>query len=110
MASKVTTQTVVLAAQIAGVPVNINNTTNGHGSQLADSSKRISTAVTKNEELKVALNNQQLALINLAQSILAEQNNIADTTKRQDALNAILAAYDSHKVNMTVSMQAKGDK
>lgn len=110
MASKVTTQTVVLAAQIAGVPVNINGTPSGNGVELANASKRISTAVSSSEQLKVSLNNQKLALINLAQAILAEQDNIANNDKREEALKAIKAVYESHKDNMSIPAQVAGGK
>lgn len=110
MASKVTTQSVVLAAQIAGVPVNISGTPSGDGAQLANVSTRISAAVASSEELKVSLNNQQLALISLAQAILAEQNNITNINKQEEALNAIKASYESHKVNMSIPTKATGDE
>lgn len=101
-AAKVTTQTVVLAAQIAGVPVNLSGTPTGNGAALAAASGPISAAIDSSEQIKISVNNQREALILLAQAILAEQENITDDDQREAALKAILAVYESQKSRMTL--------
>lgn len=111
MASKVTTQTVLLASQIAGVPVAVTGTPTGNGAALAQSSDRLSEVLSSNAQTRVQLNAQQDALISIAFAILRERSSIEsdDANQRREALDAILAVYDSHAARLTIPPQAAGD-
>jgi hypothetical protein len=111
MASKVTTQTVLLASQIAGVPVAVTGTPTGNGAALAQSSDRLSDVLSSNAQTRVQLNAQQDALISIAFAILRERSSIEsdDSNQRREALDAILAVYDSHAARLTIPSQAAGD-
>ena len=98
MASKVTTQAMLVAAQMAGVPVKSITTppTNTPGAALAASSSALADAqaslVTRQAKVKA----RQQALQEIAQAILSEEADLksTDATTRQAAVAAIRSALD----------------
>lgn len=103
VASKVVSQGVVIAAQIAGVPVNIGSTANGNGAALADASKAVNTHQSAIASQNAAVQNQRAALLKLAQVILDEKDKIkGSVSEKQSAVAAIKAVYQSQKFRIDV--------
>jgi len=105
MAAKITTQSVILAAQIAGVPVNIQGTPQGSGASLAASSSRIKTAKTNQSQLTLQFESQRDALLKIAQSILDEEDAISEGTheQRKKSIDTISAIYNAQAGRLSVS-------
>ncbi len=103
-ASKVTTQAVLLAAQISGVPVNISGTPSGDGAELAKSSARIAHTVESQNSAAIELRSQKAALLRIAQSILSEKEVIQTGTpqERAESIAAIKAIFDSQLSRLTI--------
>jgi hypothetical protein len=103
-ASKVTTQAVLLAAQIAGVPVNIAGTPSGDGAALAKSSTRLSEAISELNEEKADMMGFKDALLIIAQTIVDEKDRLANNSGeiRKEAIDAIKAVYQSQKTRLSL--------
>ena len=104
VASKVATQSLLLAAQIAGVPVNTSGTTpSGPGKALAESSNRLRQLQDANLKRAAARQDYERALLLLADVVLGEANNWRDTGKRAAAVKAISDTYTAHKPRLNLS-------
>jgi hypothetical protein len=111
MAAKVTTQTVLLASQIAGVPVTTQGAPTGNGAALAQSSNQLRALLSSNFQARTHLNAQQDAMTSVAFSILRERDSIEsdNADERREALDAILAVYESHAARLTVQTSSAGE-
>jgi len=105
-AAKVTSQTVLLAAQIAGVPVKISGAppTGQPGAALAQSSGALNDAIARNERVDQRLIAHRDALRRIAAAIVGERKAIMNGTaaERQAAIAAIKAVYESHAPRLRV--------
>lgn len=112
-ASRVTTQTVVLAAQIAGVPVKLSGapTDGQQGGALAKSSTGLSSLLEANTQTSQAVRAQRESLLRIAAAILREKESIVgpDADRRREALDAIVAVYESHASRLRVTPASNGD-
>ena len=97
-ASKVTTQAVLLAAQIAGVPVNIVGAPDTPGAGLSASSQRLATAQADLGVVKARMMGFEEALMVVAKAIVDEETGILGTSvEREEAIKAIRAVYEAQK-------------
>lgn len=103
-ASKVTTQAVLLAAQIAGVPVNLDGSSPSEsGAALSMSSKRLTEIRKKLASQKAMLNGYHDALNTIANAILREKQYLSeDDTKRAEAIEAIQRVYEAQKSRIEI--------
>lgn len=97
-AAKVTTQSVLLAAQIAGVPVRFKGTPTGSGAALAKSSQRLADANVEAAMTRARMDGFRDALNTVARRIVEQAENLnKDDASRAEAVKAIKAAYDANK-------------
>ena len=100
VASKVTTQSLLLAAQIAGVPVSSVNfqDTESKPLGLAGTSDKITTIDQKLADREAKINAWKAAIRDISQSILSEEDSIVNGTveDRNASGNAIKAIYDAY--------------
>ena len=110
MAAKITTQSVILAAQIAGVPVNIKGTPQGSGAALAASSARIHAASANQAKLATQFESQRDALLKIAQAILDEADMISNGSdeQRKTSIETINAIYSAQAGRLSVSVPSEG--
>jgi len=109
-ASKVTTQTVLLAAQIAGVPVKVSgapsapNTTSA-GAALASSSTTFANTLAASATVDEKVRAHRDALLRIAAVILQERSTIVNGTdaERKASLDAIRAIYASHAGRLPIT-------
>ena len=103
-ASKVTTQAVLLAAQIAGVPVNLDGSSPSEsGAALSMSSKRLTEIRKKLASQKAMLKGYHDALNTIANAILREKKYLSeDDTKRAEAIEAIQRVYEAQKSRIEI--------
>lgn len=99
MAAKATTQAVLLSAQIAGVPVNLDGTPTGDGAALAISSGRLAEAERQVSQTRAKLQGHQDALSALGRTIVENESQLADADPnvRASAIEAVLATYEAQK-------------
>lgn len=106
-ASKVATQTVLLAAQIAGVPVKVSGTPDPQtsGAALATSSTSYAQTLATATQVDEKVQAHRDALLRIASSILQERRLIATGTDadRKTSLEVIKAIYASHAGRLPVS-------
>jgi hypothetical protein len=111
-ASKVATQTVLLASQIAGVPVKVSGTppAGQSDSALAQSSSALSTILASSAQTSEAVRAHRESLLRLAAAILREKASISGTDDRQrrEALDAVAAVYESNATRMRVITANEG--
>lgn len=111
-ASKVATQTVLLASQIAGVPVKVSGTppTGQAGTALAQSSNTLSNIMASNAQTSEAVRAQREALLRIAAAILREKASITgtDDNRRREALDAIAAVYEANATRIRVAASNNG--
>ncbi len=107
-ASKLTTQAVVLAAQIAGVPVKLPAApaAGTPGAALAQSSAQLSDLQTQEERLRAARRTSDRALLGIARAILAEYAKLQDPAAGVQARGAIDAAYNARKGDIRIQKGA----
>ena len=111
IASKVTTQSLLLAAQIAGVPVaGLNLGQNDTGSALAAQSAALAGILESNQRLAAQQQLRQEAIVAILTRIAQELNNLrsADENIRVEAHRAIRATYDAYKDLLQYSGQSNG--
>ena len=96
VASKTVTQALLVAAQISGVPVSTSSGT-GDGAALASTSTSLNTAQVAMAERKSAQNASRAALLDIADTIVREKQNLADDSKRQAAIEAIQITFSKHQ-------------
>jgi len=105
-ASKVGAQTVLLAAQIAGVPVNLAGSPapGTNGGALATSSTAFSKVLADTAKNTEKVRVHRDALLRLAASILQERDSIANGTnaERKAAIDSIKAVYESHAASIVI--------
>jgi hypothetical protein len=108
-AAKVTTQAVLLSAQIAGVPVSTSGTVQGSGAAMGSSSSRIVDSQKKIVETKTRMKSFQGALDTIAKSILDNTSGLATATpeQRKDIVAAVKATFDAHKGRLVPPAKAK---
>ena len=100
MASKVSAQSLIFAAQIAGVPVNLPNVTAGTSGQAAvDRSKALADMQTATLQQDAEIESRQRALIRIAERILSEADNILSNDKRvrDSTKDAIDASFEAQR-------------
>ena len=103
-ASKVTSQSVLLAAQIAGVPVNVKGTPTGVGASLANSSSRIHSALASQADMDIQLSSQKDALLKIAQAIIDEKSSVDGTDQeRKSSIDSIKAVYTSQSSRLNIT-------
>jgi hypothetical protein len=106
-ASKVATQTVLLAAQIAGVPVKVSGTPDPQmsGAALATSSTSYAQTIAAAAQADEKVQAQRDALLRLASSILQERKIIASGTDadRKASIEVIQAVYASHASRLSIA-------
>jgi MoxR-like ATPase len=106
-ASKVATQTVLLAAQIAGVPVKLSGTPDPQmsGAALATSSSNFAQTLATSAQVNEKVRAHRDALLRIAASILQERNIVASGTDadRKASLDVIKAIYASHAGRLPVT-------
>lgn len=91
-ASKALSQGVILAAQMAGVPLK-SGTFSGDGAGLATSSVNLATADDQTATAEAKISDKKNALIELAQQILAQRESLENGDA--DHLKAAMAAVDA---------------
>lgn len=96
VASKVTTQSLLLAAQIAGVPVGAVQGEDGIAA-LAGTSAELTQLQAETIEREATLRDRRDALLDIAGAILRERGRIRDADTRDAAAEAIDATYQAHK-------------
>lgn len=108
-AAKVTTQAVLLASQIAGVPVSRSSYTSGDGASLALSSGELRNLMSANSRQDVLLQSHRDALESLAFAILRERGSIVSDSvdQRREALDAVIAVYGSHSARIRIPVDTK---
>ena len=101
-ASKVTTQSLLLAAQISGVPVNIQGTPSGDGETLALASAGAQNPRADLVEAETKIAEFDLALDSVASVILAEAEGIESGVEAEitEALTAIRNNYTNQKARL----------
>lgn len=101
VASKVTTQALLISAQIAGVPVNISGTPVGEGSALAVSSTRLEQSLAELSAEQAQMMGFRDALLILARTIVDETGRLKGKETNgaavKESIDAILAVYESQK-------------
>lgn len=106
-ASKVATQTVLLSAQIAGVPVKVSGTPDPKpdGAALAKSSSAFSDTLEDAAQVDEKVAAHRDALLRIASSIVQERKTIANGTpaERKASLDVIKAVYSSHAGRLPVT-------
>jgi hypothetical protein len=106
-AAKVTSQTVLLAAQVAGVPVKLSGSPpqGAAGGALAQNSKGLTAVLAENERVDQRVAGQREALRRIAAAVVNERITIAKGTpdQRKAALAAIKAVYESHAPQLRVT-------
>lgn len=106
-ASKVATQTVLLAAQIAGVPVKVSGAPDPKtdGAALAKSSNAFSETLATSAQLDEKVAAHRDALLRIASAILQERKTIQNGTdaERKASLEVIKAIYTSHAGRLPVT-------
>lgn len=107
-ASKVTTQSLLFAAQIAGVPVSTApSDPQAAGAAAAKASANLSQQQTRVEKNQALIKDQKLALLQIAQSITSQRavldNDNAAATDVQKAITAIRATFDSQTTRLSLS-------
>jgi hypothetical protein len=107
-AAKVTTQTVLLAAQIAGVPVKVSGTPDPqtNGAALATSSSALAQTLSQSAQVDQRVVAHRDALMRIASVILQERGTIATGTAadRKASLDVIKAVYSSHAARLPVTV------
>jgi len=103
--SKVTVQTLVLAAQIYGVPIKAPAGAAPQapaGGALAASSTRLATVQEASAAREAKRQDYRAALTTIALAIIREQPKLAstDNAQRQAAIDAIKATYEAHKTRL----------
>lgn len=106
-AAKVTSQTVLLAAQVAGVPVKLSGTpdTSKPGAALAQSSQALSTTFEQNALVDARMAAHRDALRRIGAALVRERDLVLTGTgaERRSALDSIKAVYDSQAPRLRVS-------
>lgn len=104
-ASKVTTQAVLLAAQISGVPVNVQGTPTGDGAALAKSSTALQTVRNNVVQAETQLASFDNALTVIAEAILDEADGVqsGDDARLKESLRVIQAIYTSQQSRLGIS-------
>jgi hypothetical protein len=109
MAAKVTSQTVLLAAQVAGVPVKLSGAPDATkpGAALAKSSAAVSTALSTSERVDARMLAHRDALRRIAAALVRERDVIKNGTnaERKAALDSIKAVYESHASRLRVAVE-----
>jgi hypothetical protein len=107
VAAKVTTQALLVATQIAGVPVSTTATPSTDGAALATASKSLGDADAKNAMRQSRLRDRDAALLDIAAAVLREDTNLAkdgsDAPVRLRAAASLKATYDAHKARLDLS-------
>lgn len=113
MASKVTTQAVLLASQIAGVPVKPSTppASSHSGGALAQSSSGVSSTLAATIQADEAVRAQRDSLARIAAAILREKQSIegTDSARRREALDVIIAVYESSSPNLRIAQPSQGE-
>lgn len=107
-ASKVMTQTVLLASQIAGVPVQVTGSPTPAPPALAHSSNRLATTMAINEQRAQQLQAHREALLRIGVAILREKAALSDDERREQALEAIRAVYESQATRIPITITSGG--
>jgi hypothetical protein len=100
VASKVTTQSLLLAAQIAGVPVTgLSPGQIDTGGALAAQSAALATVLESNQRFAAQEELRQEAIAAILTRIAQEEGNLRseDPSRRSEAHRAILATYNAYK-------------
>jgi len=107
-ASKVTSQTVLLAAQVAGVPVKLSGTPDATkpGVALAQSSNALATTLALNQRVDTRMIAHRDALRRIAAAIVNERNVVlsGSDAERKAALDSIKAVYESQASRLRVAV------
>ena len=108
VASKVTTQAVLIGAQVAGVPIRTQHA-EGDGAALAASSDRLASVQSENATFQAQIDDSRSAMLLIARTILREQSKLksAKPEGRQPAIDAIHATYSAHKSRL--DLESKGE-
>ena len=104
-ASKVTTQAVLLAAQIAGVPVDVEGAPTGDGASLAKSSSTLQEVRNNVIESQTQLAGFDDAIILIANTIISEVEGVKsdDQDQMKESLKVINSAYASQQSRLDLS-------
>jgi hypothetical protein len=99
VASKVTTQSLLLAAQIVGVPVTgLTLSQDDPGRALAERSAELATTLESNQRFAAQEQLRQDAITAILTRIGEEANNLSgDEAQQNEARSAILATYNAYK-------------
>jgi len=113
IAAKVSTQALLVATQIAGVPVNVSgsqqsNPASGNGAALAASSDALATVQAQTAQAEAKQADYLDALITIGLAITREDNENglqADPAPmREKSAEAILSTFDAHKARLNLSI------
>jgi hypothetical protein len=118
VAAKVTTQSLLVAAQIAGVPVNGQAQSSDSGQALVQASSTLADAQKKLDSQRAINRDYRSALIDVGHAILREKEGINEAavaggpdapeakSNRASAIAAINASFEAQKKRLTVSQPA----
>jgi len=96
VAAKVTTQSLLFAAQIGGVPVKTTGAT-GTGSAVVAASGRLADAQAQIARAESDQRDYVDALLSIADQIVQEASSLDNDTQRKGALDRIRQVYDAQK-------------
>ena len=105
VASKVTTQAVIMAAQMYGVPISTPNAS-GDGAALAQSSSRLAGTQQRAAAIAAVQRDIDAALIDIAQAIVQQRTALAADTTRTQAIQTIRATFDAQKPRLQFTVPA----
>jgi hypothetical protein len=112
VASKVTTQALLLASQMAGVPtsttVNRTGTTPVPGEALAASSKRLGGAQAARAEVEAKFEAHQEGLLAVAGTVLREWASLEDDTQRAAGIAAIKGGFLANQSRLKMEATNSG--
>lgn len=107
VAAKVTTQSLLIAAQISGVPVSGAQAAAEDGSgSLLTTSTSLAQMRAKNARRDAAFSNAEAALAEIADVLLSEADNMSSgksPSERKDAVEAFRVVFDAQKTRLNVS-------
>jgi len=110
VASKVTTQALLIATQLAGVPVSrVQSGGGGTADSLAVSTKELADRQRKIARLEAKMEDYRTTLLEIASSITRERATLvaddspANDQARKSAIDAILVTFEQHKARLDLS-------
>lgn len=97
MASKVTTQSIIMAASMMGAPVPKGDSAQSNSHQLVNSSDALNTKREESRQLIIQENEYRQALLAIANAAIEKEPQLDEPKKYNDATKAFKASFEAHK-------------